>query len=185
MFDYIKGNVVEIDKDSIVLESNNIGYKIYTATPYEFKLDEFYQVYTYLHITDDSETLFGFMKKDQKALFLKLISVSGIGPKSALAFLATGSVENIAQAINNGDAKYLCKFPGIGSKTAQQIILDLKGKIELKSDYKGNYIVLDEVRDALQVLGYNDKDINKVLPQLDSTKSTSELVVDALSKILK
>ena len=100
-----------------------------------------------------------------------------------MAILATGSVSNIAQAINSGDYKYLCKFPGIGSKSAQQIVLDLKGKVDIKS-YSGNYLVLDEVHDALSVLGYSDKDINKVLPTLDTSKSTSELIRIALGKIL-
>ena len=85
----------------------------------------------------------------------------------------------IAQAINKGDAKYLTKFPGIGMKSAQQIILDLKGKLVV-TEYSGNYLVLDEVHDALLALGYNEKDIQKVLPKLDSTKSTNQLIVDAL-----
>ena len=88
----------------------------------------------------------------------------------------------ISQAINKGDAKYLTKFPGIGMKSAQQIILDLKGKLVV-TEYSGNYLVLDEVHDALQALGYSDKDINKVLPKLDSSKSTNDLIRDALKLI--
>ena len=146
-------------------------------------LDEQFVVYTHLHVKEDNLTLFGFLDKEEKKLFESLISVNGIGPKSAMAILATGSVSNIAQAINSGDYKYLCKFPGIGSKSAQQIVLDLKGKVDIKS-YSGNYLVLDEVHDALSVLGYSDKDINKVLPTLDTSKSTSELIRIALGKIL-
>ena len=183
MIELIIGNVVEIKKDSVVIISNGIGYKIYTPNPYSFKLDQNYTVYTHLHIKEDNLTLFGFLDKEEKKLFENLISVNGIGPKSAMAILATGSVSNIAQAINSGDYKYLCKFPGIGSKSAQQIVLDLKGKIDIKG-YSGNYLVLDEVHDALSVLGYSDKDINKVLPTLDTSKSTSELIRIALGKIL-
>lgn len=183
MIELIKGNIVEIQKDSVVVVSNDIGYKIYTPNPYSFKLDEQFVVYTHLHVKEDNLTLFGFLDKEEKKLFESLISVNGIGPKSAMAILATGSVSNIAQAINSGDYKYLCKFPGIGSKSAQQIVLDLKGKIDIKS-YSGNYLVLDEVHDALSVLGYSDKDINKVLPTLDTSKSTSELIRIALGKIL-
>ena len=87
--------------------------------------------------------MYGFSDKEEKELFLKLISVSGIGPKSATAILATGSVNVIAQAINRGDAKYLCKFPGIGTKSAQQIILDLKGKV-ISKGYTGNYLSLED-----------------------------------------
>jgi len=183
MFDYINGKVVEIQKDSIVLECNNIGYKITSPNPYSFKLNENAKVFTHLYIKDEVLTLFGFIEQEEKNLFLKLISVSGIGPKSAIAILATGNVSNIVQAINKGDSKYLTKFPGIGSKSAQQIILDLKGKVESKQ-YSGNYIVLDEVHEALTVLGYKDSDINKVLPTLDTTKKTSELISEALRKIL-
>jgi len=183
MYDYLIGTVSEIQKDSVVIEVNNVGYKVYSPNPYSFVLDDKVKVYTYLHIKDEILTLYGFLSIEEKTLFMNLISVSGIGPKSAIAMLATGSVQNIAQAINKGDAKYLCKFPGIGMKSAQQIVLDLKGKVEVKSGH-GNYLVLDEVRDALQILGYSDKDINKVLPTLDSTKQTSELVREALQKIL-
>ena len=183
MYDYLIGKITEIQKDCVVVEVNNVGYKVYSPNPYSYNLDETVKVYTYLHIKDEVLTLYGFKDSEEKSLFTSLISVSGIGPKSAIAMLATGSVLNIAQAINKGDAKYLCKFPGIGMKSAQQIVLDLKGKIAVKG-YHGNYLVLDEVRDALEVLGYSDKDINKVLPQLDSSKSTSELVMEALHKIL-
>ena len=183
MFDYLYGKIVEIKKDSVVLDVNNVGYKIVTPTPYSFKLDEELKVYLHLYIKEDNLTLYGFKENEERNLFLKLISVSGIGPKSAIAILATGSVNNIAQAINKGDAKYLCKFPGIGNKSAQQIVLDLKGKIEV-AQYHGNYLVLDEVHDALSALGYSDKDINKVLPTLDTSKSTNELIRISLGKIL-
>ena len=184
MFSYLVGRVETIMKDSIELEVNNQGYKIYTPNPYSFKLNEELKVYTHLHIKDEVLTLYGFREKEEKELFLKLISVSGIGPKSANAILATGSVSMIAQAINKGDAKYLTKFPGIGMKSAQQIILDLKGKLVV-NEYSGNYLVLDEVHDALLALGYSDKDINKVLPQLDSSKSTNQLIIDALAIITR
>ena len=184
MFSYLCGTVETIMKDSIELEVNSIGYKIFTPNPYSYKLGEELKVYTYLHIKDEVLTLYGFREKEEKELFLKLISVSGIGPKSANAILATGSVTMIAQAINKGDAKYLTKFPGIGMKSAQQIILDLKGKLVV-DQYSGNYLVLDEVHDALLALGYSDKEINKVLPQLDSSKATNQLIVDALSIITR
>ncbi len=182
MYDYLKGKVTQIMKDSIDFEVNNIGYQVFTPSPYSFKIDEELTLYTYMHIKEDNLTLFGFKEKSEKELFLKLISVSGIGPKSAIAILATGSVSMISQAITKGDAKYLTKFPGIGMKSAQQIILDLKGKLVI-TEYSGNYLVLDEVHDALQALGYSDKDINKVLPKLDSTKSTNDLIRDALKLI--
>lgn len=184
MLNYIKGKVTGINKDSIILESNNIGYKIYNPNPYSFKNDEQLQIFTYLYLKNEVLTLYGFRTQEELSLFLQLISVSGIGPKSALAMLGTGSVDLIVQAIHKGDSKYLCKFPGIGSKSAQQIILDLKGKISIETT-SSNYQVIEDVHDALLVLGYKESDIRKVLPKLDSTKETSELIKDALKLILQ
>ena len=184
MLNYIIGDVVTVMKDSIELENNGIGYKVMSPSPYSYKLGEHLKVYTYLYIKDEVLTLYGFRAEEERNLFLKLISVSGIGPKSANAILATGSVSMIVQAINSGDAKYLTKFPGIGMKSAQQIVLDLKGKLVVNS-YKGNYIVLDEVHDALSALQYNDKDINKILPLLDTTKGTNKLIKDALALLTR
>ncbi len=179
MFSYLKGKVTNIYKDSIDLEVSGVGYKINTPNPYAFNLDDEVLIYTYLYVKDEVFTLYGFSDKEEKELFLKLISVSGIGPKSATAILATGSVNVITQAINRGDAKYLCKFPGIGTKSAQQIILDLKGKV-ISKGYTGNYLSLEDTHDALLSLGYNEKDIQKILPKLDSKKSVNELIRDAL-----
>ena len=184
MFSYIIGTIKTISKDIIELEVNNLGYEIHTPNPYSYTLGEEVKVYTYLYIKDEVLTLYGFKELEEKELFLKLISVSGIGPKSANAILAAGTVSMIAAAINKGDAKYLTKFPGIGMKSAQQIILDLKDKIILK-EYSGNYLVLDEVHDALAALGYGDKEINKILPKLDSSKTTNQLIKDALAIITR
>jgi Holliday junction DNA helicase RuvA len=117
-------------------------------------------------------------------LFIKLISVNGIGPKSAIAILASGSVGSITKAIENGDAKYLQKFPGIGPKASQQIVLDLKGKIDFEnvSVFTQNMV---EVEEALQALGYRSKEIDKVIKKLDSSKTTNELIKDALAMMLK
>lgn len=184
MFSYINGKVTNINKDSIDLEVGGVGYLVNTPSPYSFSLDEYVKVYTFLYVKDEVFTLYGFKTKEEKELFLKLISVSGIGPKSANAILATGSVNTIAQAINRGDVKYLCKFPGIGSKSAQQIILDLKGKVT-SAGFSGNYLVLEDVHEALLALGYSDKDILKILPTLDSKKSVNELIREALQLLTK
>lgn len=181
MYAYLKGFVKEILPNSIVLEVNDIGYQVFVPNSYDYKLEEFTTVYIHQAIKEDSNFLYGFRQKDEKEMFLKLISVSGIGPKSALSIMASGTVNEIASAIEAGDSKKLTKFPGIGPKAASQIILDLKGKLIvdtplINTDY-------DDVRDALIALGYKQKDVEKVLPKLSGT--TSEMIKQALQMMLR
>ena len=184
MYSYIKGTVTEIYKDSITLENNNIGYLIYTPNPYNYKMNSEDIAYIYQYVKEDLNVLYGFKTKEEKELFLKLISVSGIGPKSAIAILATGSVTGIINAIDSGNVDYLRKFPGIGLKSSQQIILDLQGKLDFCLNNVSS-TSLNELEEALKSLGYKPAEIKKVLPKLDGTKSTSDLIKDALKLILK
>lgn len=184
MYSYMKGIITEIKPDYITLEAGDIGYKILTPNPYAFSLNVETTLFLYQKVAEDAISLFGFKSAEERDLFLKLISVNGIGPKSAKAILAAGDVASITGAIETGNARYLQKFPGIGPKASQQIILDLKGKIDIETT--PSFInSLEEVDDALQALGYNHKEIRKVLDKLDQTKSTSELVKDALKMMLK
>jgi len=184
MYSYLKGIVTEIKANYITIEVNSIGYQLYVPNPYYFSLGDMTTVYLYQKVTEDEISLYGFESLEQKELFLQLISVNGIGPKSAKAILAAGSVSSIQQAIESGNAKYLQKFPGIGPKASQQIILDLQGKIDLSSSLALDDH-LNEVDLALQALGYNAKEIKKILPKLDASKPTSTLIKDALKFMLK
>lgn len=184
MYNYIKGIITEINPTDITLENQGIGYKLITPNPYNFLLHSEVTVYIYQKVSEDNISLYGFKTLKAKELFVELISVNGIGPKSANAILASGSVESITKAIDDGNAKYLQKFPGIGPKASQQIILDLKGKIDFE-DRTIKTANLIEVDEALKALGYKVKEINKILPKLDTTKKTSELVKDALAMMLK
>ena len=125
MYSYILGNIESVNSSSIVVDNNGIGYLIYVANPYAFKEGETDKVYVYQHIREDEMTLFGFKTLVEKELFLKLISVKGLGPKMANGFFATGSVKGIVDAINRENILYLTKFPKVGEKIAKQIILDL------------------------------------------------------------
>ena len=129
MFDYIKGIITDIKSNAIVVENNGIGYLVYVSNPYSFELNKECKVFIYQQITEDSNNLYGFKTIDEKDLFLKLISVKGLGCKMALPMLATGSIEGIIDAIERENILYLKKFPKIGDKVARQIILDLKGKL--------------------------------------------------------
>ena len=159
MYAYLIGKVKEIEASYIVLDVNNIGYLIYVANPYSFEIDKEYKIYLYNHVKEDEYSLYGFKEKNEKELFLKLLSVKGIGPKMALPFFATGSKEGITDAIERENILYLKKFPKIGDKVARQIILDLKGKLKT-SDIKetNNY---NELIDVLKGLGYKEKEYKK------------------------
>ena len=184
MYSYIKGIVTEIESNYITIEVNGIGYLVFTANPYQFELNKDYKIYLYQYVREDEITLYGFKTLEDKELFLKLISVKGLGCKMALPMLATGSREAIIDAIERENILYLKKFPKIGDKVARQIILDLKGKLTSK---EVNIVTrnLDELIEVLEGLGYKSADIKKVLPSIDDKKSIENQVKDALRLLLK
>lgn len=185
MYNYIIGTVKETHPSSITLENNGIGYKVLTPNPYEFKLETVVKVFIYHHVREDINALYGFINTEAKGLFIKLLSVKGIGPKSAMAILATGNVHDVVGAIELGNSKFLNKFPGIGPKASQQIILDLKGKLDFQEEAFAKSNSISEVEEALKSLGYKAKEITKALKNLDPTKETDQLLKDALSTMLK
>lgn len=182
MFDFIKGTINNIGSNYIVIENNNIGYIIYTASPYSFNVNDDICVYTYCYIREEQFDIYGFKTREERNIFVKLISVKGIGPKGALAILANGDIDGLQSAIDNGDVKYLQKFPGIGPKASGQIILDLKGKL-------GNVKVIDskinDVKEALKSLGYNNQELKKLDNFLLQNKELSieELIKQSLKKL--
>ena len=183
MYNYITGKITEIEPRQITLEQQGIGYLIVMPNPYKYVLNNTEKIYTHQHVREDEITLYGFESQEQKKLFIELLSVKGIGPKSALAVLASASVNEIIKAIESSDAKYLNRFPGIGPKASQQIILDLKGKIHLGPMTLKRTSRLDEVEDALRALGYKTKEIDRIVKKLDGTKDTATLIKDALRLI--
>ncbi len=182
MYAYIKGKVTDIESNYIVLDNNNVGYLIYTSNPYSFEIDKEYNIYLYQYVKEDEISLYGFKTLDEKKLFLKLISVKGLGCKMALPMLATGSINGIVDAIERENILYLKKFPKIGDKVARQIILDLKGK--LASDSSENKLVNEELVEALKALGYKPQDIKKVLPKITKEKLEDQ-IKEALKLLLK
>lgn len=182
MFDFIKGTINNIGSNYIIIENNNIGYIVYTASPYSFNVGDNICVYTYCYIREETFDIYGFKTREERNIFIKLISVKGIGPKGALAVLANGDIDGLQNAIENSDAKYLQKFPGIGPKASGQIILDLKGKL-------CNVKVLDpkinDVKEALKSLGYNNQELKKLDNFLLQNKDLSieELIKQSLKKL--
>ena len=187
MYEYIIGQITKITPKYIVIEVGGIGYILIVANPYLFQIGENIKVFIYQYIREQINDLYGFRTEEEKSLFIKLISVNGIGPKSALSILASGNVDSIYKAIEDTNAAYLRKFPGIGPKASQQIILDLKGKISFDEVTLVNVSSqkFNDVEEALISLGYAKKDISKALGKIDSNKDTGDIIKDALALLNK
>ncbi len=183
MYSYIKGVVTIIEVNYIVIENNKIGYLIYVSNPYSYKLGEETTIYLYQQIREDENTLYGFKTLEDKNLFLKLISVKGLGCKMALPMLTGDNMDSIYEAIETGNVNYLKKFPKIGDKVARQIILDLKGKlaVTISSDKKD----FTELTETLKSLGYKPADIKKILPNINSDEKLENQVKEALKLLLR
>ncbi|MEZ7170836.1 Holliday junction branch migration protein RuvA [Sporosarcina sp. OR05] len=193
MYDYIKGYVTRVTPEYITLEQSGVGWQIMTPNPYAFhQSEEVQQVFTYLHVREDMQWLLGFKTLEQRELFKKLITVSGIGPKGALAILASGVPAQVIGAIEREDETFLVKFPGVGKKTARQMILDLKGKLgdlftEIEMPDTDVTLLsmaendsLEEAMLALQALGYSQRELSKVKPTLQKEE---ELDTEAYMKL--
>ena len=183
VYSYIKGIITDIEPSYITIENNGIGYLIYVPNPYSYKLNSEDVIYLYQQIREDENTLYGFKTKDDKNLFLKLISVKGLGCKMALPMLSGDNINFIYEAINEGNINYLKKFPKIGDKVARQIILDLKGK--LASDNSNDKKDFTELSETLKSLGYKIPDIKRILPQINSELSLENQIKEALKLLLK
>lgn len=186
MYGYISGKIVEINSSYVIIDNHGIGYQIYVPNPYGFMIDKEYIIYTYSNIREDEYTLYGFKTREEKELFLKLISVKGLGPKMALPMLATGSISLLEEAIETENINYLKKFPKIGDKVAKQVILDLKGKLNVintglfkREDHS------KELSDALLGLGYKQADVKKVIGKVNSELPVEEQIKEALKLLLK
>ena len=183
MYSYIKGIITIIETSYIVVENNGIGYMVFVSNPYSYKLNEEVTIYLYQQIREDENTLYGFKTKEDKELFLKLISVKGLGCKMAIPMFSGDNMSSILNAIEEGNINYLKKFPKIGDKVARQIILDLK--VKLASDQSNLKEDFSELTETLKSLGYKPNDIKKVLPQIDISLSLEKQVKEALKLLLK
>ena len=202
MYEYIKGNVELIGPEYVVIENNGIGYQILTPNPFVFSKLRGQEtiIHTYQHVREDVIALYGFEKTEEKMLFKKLISVSGIGPKGALAILAFGEPVHVIRAIENEDEKFLTKFPGVGKKTARQMILDLKGKLtdiapldnydlfasgdDINLPKPTEETHLEEALLALAALGYSDRELKKITPKLEGKDLTTDQYIKQALQLL-
>ncbi|WP_126427914.1 Holliday junction branch migration protein RuvA [Brevibacillus marinus] len=132
MIDFVEGTVEYIENDYLVLAAGGVGYRLFCPNPYAFvsALGQVKRLYTHQHVREDAHTLYGFAAREERDLFRRLLEVSGLGPKGALAILAAAQPEQVVAAILEENIAYLTSFSGIGKKTAQRIILDLKDKLQ-------------------------------------------------------
>ena len=200
MYEYSRGVITEVTPYYIVVDVNGVGYQVYVANPFKYEEDEHAEqkVFVYQAVRDNDISLYGFKNSSEKQLFLKLLDVSGIGPKSALAILANDDNRGLINAINSDDDGYLTKFPGIGKKTAKQIILDLKGKLSdvdsdmltgqdnLDLDLNASSPYLKESLEALRALGYTKTEVKRISKKLEKYdgKSTDDYLRQGLRLLM-
>lgn len=189
MIAFVRGIVAATTNDTLILENHGIGYQIYTPDPKQYALGSELLLHTYQHVREDALLLYGFKEVEAYALFLRLIEVKGLGCKSALNMLSFGQVSKIVEAIENQDLSYLKSCPGVGAKTAQQIVLDLKGKLAAvpQEEKKIMNQDLQDAHDALLALGYKPGEIKSVLNEISKKdyKDTDGAIRMALSVLLK
>ncbi|MGI6092179.1 MAG: Holliday junction branch migration protein RuvA [Veillonellaceae bacterium] len=198
MIGFVRGRVAQISNDHCIIDVKGIGYRIFITASARQKLAiaEDVHLYTYLNVREDALSLFGFLTHDEYQLFLSLISVTGIGPKVALGILSSVTPAQFCLAIASKNLTLLTKMPGVGKKTAERLILELKdklGNIECESDNEPTTVVeepnpcdqvIDEAREVLLALGYSPSEINPVLSKVyRASQATEETVRLALKEV--
>lgn len=197
MIAYVRGNLTSIQDEAVIVDVGGIGYEIICPDPFVFQssLNEDIKIFTYHYVREDIQVLYGFQSEDEKHLFTKLISVSGIGPKGALAILGSVDIPGFVTAVEREDEQFLTSFPGVGKKTARQIILDLKGKLTSMVSLSNDGRTISEnakaeiaqTQEALVALGYTEREIKAILPQLqkENIQDTDAMLRRALALLMK
>jgi len=183
MIGYLQGFVLSCFKDSVLVNVNGVGYQVITPNPFQYQVNSELSMYIHTYVREDQITLYGFITIEEKEAFLKTIQVKGIGPKTAIGIFAAVDYARFVSEIENENIAFLKKLPGIGLKSASQIILDLKGK--LSTSLPINSTRQDAV-DALLALGYKESDVVKVLKSITGDDlSTQDYIKQALALLLK
>lgn len=199
MISYIKGSLEHIGEDTIVIDNNGRGYEIripFSVIPELPPIGEEIKIHTYLYVREDAMLLYGFLSGDDLDVFKKLLTVNGIGPKGALGILSTVTPDELRFAIIADDDKTIAKAPGIGKKTAQRLIIDLKDKLKLK-DYEnsvsnevntnnmteGLHDIRNEAIQALISLGYTNTEAVKVVRNIKDYNTVEDIIKQALKQL--
>lgn len=184
MYSYIKGTLEETDSDSIVVENNGIGYNIFVSGRVLEELPDIggdVKIYTYLHVKEDCFALYGFLSRDDLKLFRMMLNVNGIGPKGALGILTVLSGDDLRAAVVSDDAKTIAKAPGVGAKTAQKLIIELKDKVHLEDIITGRKngdeqqnsdfsAIKQEAVQALMSLGYSQSEARSAVASVENAE---------------
>jgi len=199
MIGFLRGQVAALKTDYCLLDVNGVGYRVFVAgsTRNKLRLKEEAQLFTYMNVYQDGITLYGFASEEEYDIFQLLIGVSGIGPKVALGILSAITVESLCKAIQNKQATVLTKLPGIGKKSAERLILELKDKVAFAAaDDAAEILTLDmegpvgddmmsEAQAALVALGYSQAEIAPVIKKATKCKTTEEVIKFALKQLNK
>ena len=198
MIGFLRGQVAALKADYCLLDVNGVGYRVFVAgaTRNKLRLKEETQLFTYMNVYQDGITLYGFASEDEYDIFQLLIGVSGIGPKVALGILSSITVDGLCKAIQNKQATVLTKLPGIGKKSAERLILELKDKVGFATSDAEEILSLDmegpvgddiisEAQAALMALGYSQAEIAPVLKKATKCKTTEEIIKLALKQLNK
>ena len=181
MIYFLKGKVAHIDGETIIIDVRDVGYQVLVSHIDDYEVGEEVYIYTHEVVREDDQYLVGFKSLEEKAVFLSLIKVKGLGPKSAIGALSATTPQQVIAAIASNNVAYLKKLPGIGGKAAAQIILDLKGEL---TGSKGDPGVYEEVYEALKELGFKGAAIDRVLATINEPNASSEDVLRiALAKL--
>ncbi len=199
MLSYIIGEVAEISADTVVIENNGIGFNIKTSAMTIDSLPpvgDMVRIYTYLHVREDAMQIFGFLSKDELEVFKLLLNVNGIGPKGALGILSAISTDDLRFAVLSDDVNLIKSCPGVGAKTAQKLIIELKDKLRLEDAFEmavnnnnkkntvqdNTVIVMNEAVEALVSLGYSSKDAIAAVKKVKNiqNKNSEQILKEAL-----
>lgn len=198
MFAYIKGSIEYINQDSVIIDHNGIGFKVMTSlqTINKVNLHNIVTIHTHMNVREDDISLYGFLTKEELDIFRLLIGISGIGPKGALAILSTLSVDELRIAVLSEDYKTIAKANGVGTKTAQRLVIELKDKLKLEDVLSGfeddnpvsnaNQDNISEASMALVSLGYTNSEALKAIKKVTGydTMSVEDLIKAALKKMI-
>lgn len=183
MIYFLRGKIVLIENDSVVIDVNDVGYQLLVSHPDQYEIGEEVLLYTYNVVREDENYLIGFKDIEERKVFLSLIKVKGLGPKTVINALSAATPNDVINAISSNNVAYLKKLPGLGAKAAGQIILDLKGEL---TGSKGNPKQYEEVYDALKSLGFKGAAIDRVLATINEPDaSTEDILRIALSRLKK
>lgn len=183
MISYLKGKILEKSLSYIILENQGVGYKVFsTPEVLEKPLGSEVALYIYMKVSDDGQSLFGLPDFSTLQFFELLITVSGVGPKVALSILSSAKVNDVQNAIAAQDAGMFRRISGIGTKTAEKIIVELKGKMSVIA---GQQSAGSEVFDALLALGYKQNEVREVISKLDVSQSEADQIKQAFKFLSK